>query len=176
MIERFQPTWLLKTIYRVSPRKLKANGITVILSDLDNTLIAWNNPNGTRQLMRWNRFLKQHHILLVVVSNNTHHRVANALAGLKIHFVSWSLKPLSFGIGRALRRYHIKRSQAVMVGDQLMTDVWAANNSGIRSIWVKPLVRTDKWDTRINRFFERRIYRKLKKKNRQAMVWQGDLY
>ncbi len=40
-----------------------------------------------------------------------------------------------------------------MVGDQLLTDVVASNVAGVRSILVQPLIETDAWNTRINRFF-----------------------
>ena len=61
-----------------------------------------------------------------------------------------------------------------MVGDQLMTDMWAANNAHVRSILVKPLIETDKWDTRINRFFERFVMQRLRRVY-PTMTWQEDL-
>lgn len=46
----------------------------------------------------------------------------------------------------------------MMVGDQLITDIQAANLAGVESVLVQPLVKTDKWNTRINRFFEKIIF------------------
>ncbi len=51
-----------------------------------------------------------------------------------------------------------------MIGDQLMTDVVSANSCGVRSILVKPLVRTDAWNTTINRGFEKIVWNMLIKK------------
>ncbi len=45
-----------------------------------------------------------------------------------------------------------------MVGDQLITDIQAGNLAGVGSVLVRPLVTTDKWNTRINRFFEKIIF------------------
>jgi len=45
-----------------------------------------------------------------------------------------------------------------MVGDQLITDIQAGNLAGVESVLVKPLVETDKWNTRINRFLEKIIF------------------
>ena len=45
-----------------------------------------------------------------------------------------------------------------MVGDQLITDIQAGNLAGVKTVLVKPLVETDKWNTRINRFFEKIIF------------------
>ncbi len=86
-------------------------------------------------------------------------------------FVSRALKPLTRGINEALKRYDLEKSEAVLVGDQLMTDVMAANNAGIRSILVKPLVDSDAWNTKINRFFEKQIKQYLIKNNRFSTKW-----
>ena len=84
------------------------------------------------------------------------------------------MKPLSFGIDRARKKLNLTKDEVVMVGDQLLTDVAAANQAGIRSILVRPLLNTDKWDTRINRFFERRVWKSLNKKY-PDLKWQEDL-
>ena len=53
MLEKFKPTWMVNSIYHVRPAELKEAGIRAVFSDLDNTLIAWNNPNGTAELRDW---------------------------------------------------------------------------------------------------------------------------
>lgn len=174
MLDKFKPTWMVKTIYAVSPDQLRARGIRAVFSDLDNTLIAWNNPDGTPELRQWMTALKEAGIPLIVISNNSKDRVAKATKNLDLPFVSRSLKPLSFGIERARTKLGLKNSEVVMVGDQLMTDMLAANEAGVRSILVQPLLNTDKWDTRINRFFERLVWRQLKKQYPE-LKWQEDL-
>ena len=174
MLDKFKPTWMVKTIYAVSPDQLRACGIQAVFSDLDNTLIAWNNPDGTPELRQWMTALKEAGIPLIVISNNSKDRVAKATKNLDLPFVSRSLKPLSFGIERARTKLGLKKSEVVMVGDQLMTDMLAANEAGVRSILVQPLLNTDKWDTRINRFFERLVWRQLKKQYPE-LKWQEDL-
>lgn len=174
MLDKFKPTWMVKTIYDVSPDQLRARGIRAVFSDLDNTLIAWNNPDGTPELRQWMTALKEAGIPLIVISNNSKDRVAKATKNLDLPFVSRSLKPLSFGIERARTKLGLKKSEVVMVGDQLMTDMLAANEAGVRSILVQPLLNTDKWDTRINRFFERLVWRQLKKQYPE-LKWQEDL-
>ena len=174
MLDKFKPTWMVKTIYAVSPDQLRARGIRAVFSDLDNTLIAWNNPDGTPELRQWMTALKEAGIPLIVISNNSKDRVAKATKNLDLPFVSRSLKPLSFGIERARTKLGLKKSEVVMVGDQLMTDMLAAHEAGVRSILVQPLLNTDKWDTRINRFFERLVWRQLKKQYPE-LKWQEDL-
>lgn len=174
MLEIFKPTWMVNSIYSVSPDQLKQHGIRAVFSDLDNTLIAWNNPDGTPELRQWLSDLRQAHIPLIVISNNSKKRVGKAVANLDLPFVSRSLKPLSFGITRARKKLGLKKSEVVMVGDQLLTDMLAANQAGVRSILVRPLINTDKWDTQINRFFERQVWKKLRQED-QNLTWQEDL-
>ena len=45
----------------------------------------------------------------------------------------------------------------------LMTDIRASHRAGIRSILVKPLVKSDAWVTKFNRWRERRMWKKIEK-------------
>ncbi|ETJ00406.1 MAG: hypothetical protein Q611_LSC00081G0001, partial [Leuconostoc sp. DORA_2] len=52
-LEHFTPTYMVERIYDLTVEDLKAHGITTVLADLDNTLLAWNNPDGTPELKQW---------------------------------------------------------------------------------------------------------------------------
>jgi len=164
MIEKFKPTWLIEAIYQLTPEMLRKQKIKAVLADLDNTLIAWDNPNGTRELRNWLTIMKEDEISVLVVSNNTEKRVAKAVASLDIDFVSRSFKPFSRGLRLAQQKLNLDAKNMVMVGDQLLTDILAANCYGIRSILVRQLVESDALLTKFNRTFERRILRKLTRK------------
>ncbi|WP_179395673.1 YqeG family HAD IIIA-type phosphatase [Lacticaseibacillus absianus] len=158
----FTPTWLVSAIYTLTPERLAQHGIKAILTDLDNTLIAWNNPDGTPALKRWLHTMQAAGITVMVVSNNKHERIARALATLDLPFVARALKPLPVGIDRAVRQLGLNKSDVVMIGDQLLTDIAAAHTAGVRSILVRPLIESDAWNTRINRFFEGFVLRAMK--------------
>ena len=172
MIELFKPTWMVETAYNIDPQALKDNGIRAVFSDLDNNLTAWNNPNGTPEMREWMNRLEGAGIPLIIISNNKAKRVAKAVETLKLPFMARSLKPLAFGIARARTKLGLAKSEVVMVGDQLMTDIAAANSAGVRSILVKPLVDTDKWITRINRLVEKPVMERLKHRFPQDIKWQ----
>ncbi|KRL03206.1 YqeG family HAD IIIA-type phosphatase [Liquorilactobacillus capillatus] len=175
MFTRFKPTWMLESIYDLKPAELKKRGIKVVLTDLDNTLIAWNNPNGTAELKHWLEIMQEEAIPVVVVSNNSKKRVAQAVAPFKLLFISRALKPFSYGINKAKRELKLKNHDLILVGDQLVTDVAAAHAAGIRSVLVKPIIETDAWNTRINRFFERIIKKKLIKDKAISATWRHSL-
>lgn len=174
MINEFKPTWMINSIYNIDPKQLKKFGIRAVFTDLDNTLIAWNNPDGTQQLKDWMTRLNEQQIPLIVISNNSAKRVQRAVAPLNLPFISRALKPLGYGIKRALTKLDLAPTEVVMVGDQLLTDMVAANQAGVYSILVKPLINTDAWNTSINRFMEKFIMKKLLN-TYHTLHWQEDL-
>ncbi|MCU9533954.1 YqeG family HAD IIIA-type phosphatase [Streptococcus sp. CSL10205-OR2] len=163
-IEDYIPTFAVEAVYDLRPDNLRDQGIRAVLVDLDNTLIAWNNPDGTAELRAWLDEMTIADIPVVVVSNNKYDRVERAVDKFGVDFVSRAMKPFARGINIAIERYGFDRDEVVMVGDQLMTDIRAAHRAGIRSILVKPLVTSDAWNTKINRMRERRVLAKIEKK------------
>ncbi|MCI1892525.1 YqeG family HAD IIIA-type phosphatase [Schleiferilactobacillus perolens] len=153
----FWPTWKVSSIFTVTPAQLLARGKKYVLTDLDNTLIPWNQKDALDQVRDWAANLHQHGIEVIVVSNNNHARVAEALADLPIQFIARALKPLPVGIKRALAKFNIPAEQAVMVGDQFFTDMLAGTFAGVDTLIVSPLVHTDGWNTKINRLLEKPV-------------------
>nr|WP_244227853.1 YqeG family HAD IIIA-type phosphatase [Streptococcus suis] len=155
------PDFALEKAYDVTVESLKKHGIKVVFVDLDNTLIAWNNPDGTPEMRQWLHDLQDAGIPVVVVSNNKYERVKRAVEKFGIEFEAFALKPFTFGINRALKRFDVQPYEVVMIGDQLMTDIRAAKRAGLKSVLVKPLIKTDSINTQINRWRERRTMKKI---------------
>ncbi|MBA5271846.1 YqeG family HAD IIIA-type phosphatase [Enterococcus hirae] len=174
MFSKYKPTWMVDAIYKITPAQLKNLGIKAVLTDLDNTLIAWNNPDGTEELLDWILEMRNAGIPVVVVSNNSSERIARAIDKFELTYVARALKPLAVGMNRAKKMLNLSDDEIVMIGDQIMTDIRAANRSGIRSILVKPIIETDSWKTRFNRFWERKIMAYLLAHN-PDMGWRGGI-
>ncbi|CCI86109.1 YqeG family HAD IIIA-type phosphatase [Lactobacillus gigeriorum] len=162
----FRPKYTIDTIYNLKTEKLVQMGIKAVFSDLDNTLLAWNKFETAKEMDRFNQKLAKAGIKLVVISNNNAERVGKVLDPYGIEFVAKSKKPLPFAIIREVEELGLKKDEVMMVGDQLITDMQAGNLAGVKTVLVKPLVETDKWNTRINRFFEKIIFLFLNLKRR----------
>ncbi|HFI0362146.1 TPA: YqeG family HAD IIIA-type phosphatase [Streptococcus suis] len=160
-LENYMPDFALEKVYDVTVESLKKHGIKVVFVDLDNTLIAWNNPDGTPEMRQWLHDLQDAGIPVVVVSNNKYERVKRAVEKFGIEFEAFALKPFTFGINRALKRFDVQPYEVIMIGDQLMTDIRAAKRAGLKSVLVKPLIQTDSINTQINRWRERRTMKKI---------------
>jgi uncharacterized protein len=68
-------------------------------------------------------------------------------------------KPLPAGFRRALKLMQLGAHEAVVIGDQLFTDVLGAKLAGLEVILVDPLVRRDPWNTRPLRWVEQILMR-----------------
>lgn len=160
-VENYMPDFALEKAYDVTVESLNKHHIKVVFVDLDNTLIAWNNPDGTPEMRQWLHDLRDAGIPVVVVSNNKYERVKRAVEQFDIDFESFALKPFTFGINRALKKVDVKPEEVLMIGDQLMTDIRAAKRAGLKSALVKPLIQTDSINTQINRWRERRMMKRI---------------
>ena len=163
-IKNYLPDFIIEKAYNLSVEDLKKNNIKLVLVDLDNTLIAWNNPNGTIEMRKWLSDLKKEDINIIVVSNNNKERVSRAVGNFGIDYIYWALKPFTFGINKVIKKFNYSKNEIVMVGNQLMTDIRAAKRAGIKSILVKPLVENDSIKTKINRYREKRVMNRIIKK------------
>lgn len=165
---------MLEATYQLTPEFLIENNIQAVLVDLDNTLIAWNNPDGTPELREWMVCMQEADIPVMVVSNNKEERVKRAVSHLGLPYVSRAMKPFQKGFKEAQQKLQLPPESLLMVGDQIMTDIRGANRAGIKTVLVQPIVETDAWNTRINRAMERKIMKHLTKKHHD-MTWKKEL-
>ncbi|EHJ57480.1 HAD phosphatase, family IIIA [Streptococcus urinalis FB127-CNA-2] len=171
--EDYKPTFVVEAVFDLKPEALLRHGIKAVLVDLDNTLVAWNNPDGTDELRAWLDEMTKADIPVVVVSNNNHRRVSRAVEKFGVDFVSRAMKPFARGLRTAIERYGFSPDEVAMVGDQLMTDIRAANRVGIKSILVRPLVKSDAWNTKFNRAREKRVWSKIEAKHGKITYNKG---
>lgn len=135
--------------------ELYSQGIRCILFDRDNTVVPRDSKVAPPEVMAW--FDRAHYLGMRVcmVSNNIHSAAVEASAArLKSDVIHHAMKPAPFSIKAALRKEGVEAQQAVMIGDQVMTDVIAGNLAGVRTILVRPQCRTDLWYTYILRLIE----------------------
>lgn len=175
MLKSFKPTWMVESIYQITPEQLRDENIKAVLTDLDNTLIAWNNPEATEETIEWIEVMKENNIKVIILSNNTRKRVGKVASILELDFVPNALKPFQRGFKQALKEFDLTKDEMMMVGDQIITDIKGANHAGIKSVLVKPILDSDAWNTRLNRFVELKIMNYLIEKN-PDMKWRGSLH
>jgi HAD superfamily phosphatase (TIGR01668 family) len=164
LLKHFLPDEHVKSVLDITPDELKARGIKGIITDLDNTLVEWDRPQAPPQLVTWLENMKDNHILVTIVSNNKENRVKSFSDPHKIPFIFRAKKPLGRAFHQAIKQMGITKEEAVVIGDQLLTDVFGGNRSGFHTILVVPVAQTDGIATKFNRFVERKILNWFRKK------------
>lgn len=170
MLKFFLPNQHVKSIFDISPKSLVEHGVKGVITDLDNTLVEWDRPNATPKLVEWFQELKNQGITITIVSNNIEQRVKDFADPLGIPFIYKARKPLGRAFRRALKDMKLSKDEVVVIGDQLLTDVFGGNKSGLHTILVVPVARTDGFFTRINRRVERSILGWMKRKG--MIYWE----
>lgn len=170
VLKAFLPARHVKSIFDITPELLKANGIKGIITDLDNTLVEWDRPLATPELITWFENMKENNIKVTIVSNNKEIRVKSFADPLHIPFIFRAKKPMSKAFKRAVALMGLKKEETVVIGDQLLTDVLGGNRSGFQTILVVPVAQTDGWSTKVNRMIERRILSWFRKKGQ--LKWE----
>jgi len=137
--------------------ELEALAIRGIIVDLDNTLVGFGEHALADEHVSWVERAHARGFRLVMVSNNFSERVRHVAMQLGVDCVPNALKPLPFGVLRAIAMLRLPRRSIAVVGDQLFTDVLAGKLCGLYTILTEPIEPKDFPITRIFRFFERLV-------------------
>ena len=164
MFETFYPGNYVDSAYEIPYEKLYERGYRGIIFDVDNTLVPHGAPADKRAIELFER-LRAIGFSTCILSNNKEPRVSP--------FADKVGSPYIFKGGkRAMERMKTDRDTTFFVGDQLFTDVWGANRTGLYSILVKPINPKEEIQIVLKRYLEAVVlmfYRKrLKKTGRTA--------
>ncbi len=135
-----RPLQWVDRVTSISLDELKSDGIRAIIIDLDNTLVGYDRVEPEPGVAEWVRRAQTSGFAIAIVSNNVRAWVSSIATQLGIvTYVHTALKPLPFGLFKAVRQLRVARSATVVVGDQLFADVLAAKLLGIRAILTDPI-------------------------------------
>lgn len=164
----FQPHHTFLCYRDVTPAFLKEQGIEILLSDIDNTLAPYEQPEPDAHILAWVESLKSAGIQLAFLSNNHAERVElfNKTLGVPVRYDAY--KPLAKNAKKMMKNLGGNKKNTALIGDQIFTDVLCARLSGIRAILVPPIVdRTDR-GTRFKRRMEKGFLKRYYKKHPDA--------
>ena len=158
------PDYRFSVFSEATPEFLSSIGVKGIILDVDNTLEPYEHPDPGEHVIAWLDTLNEVGIRAAIVSNNGKERIErfNEKLGLPVYYKA--KKPFKKNVLKALADIGVEKSAAILMGDQIFTDVWAARNAGIRAISVPPI--NDKRDifTKFKRWLEKPILKKYEKR------------
>ena len=150
-LNRFFPREYYKSVYDVDYEALLTKGFRGLLFDIDNTLAAFDIPEPPESVIMLLNKLKKMGFAVCLFSNNNAARVEGFNKTLALPAVHKAGKPKKRGIEKALRLLSLPKQQVAIIGDQLFTDVWGGNRSGVHTILVDPLAARDEWTVKLKR-------------------------
>lgn len=142
-------------------------GIRAILLDLDNTLAAWKSREVSEAKAAWVRRATERFAVCIVSNTIRGQRLREMGERFHIQTVGkWLIgrKPGPGGIREAMRKLGCNAVETVMIGDQVMTDMWAGRRAGVHTILLQPISPVEFALTKITRFFERIALRMMKQR------------
>ena len=161
----FYPTYFTHKVTDIKISILKYLNIQGIILDVDDTLIPHQKSYPKEEIISWIQNLKSHSIKVALLSNNFSKRIQPLSKNLEIEYVSMGMKPLTFGLKKTLEKISCSTTNSVMVGDQIFTDVLAANLAGVRSILVDPLEESKTMLLKFKRLLEKNFRERISNNN-----------
>lgn len=133
------PDDYVKSTYDIDFRALYLEGYRALLFDVDNTLVPHDAPADERAKELFS-MLHNEGFKCMFISNNSEPRVKTFCEAVgAFGYVFKAKKPKAFGYEEGMRRMSTDSTNTLFFGDQIFTDIWGANNAGVRSILVKPI-------------------------------------
>ncbi len=169
MIKKYIPTDVYNNVFEIPYSELYAKGKKIILFDLDNTLISYNESVPRIELLKLRNDLKDLGYLVYILSNNKISRVKKFNETFLADGYAYKLyKPFKYRMKRFIEKSilndNIKLENILFIGDQLLTDTVCCNKIGIDIYLVKTIDRSSQnLFITINRSREKRIIKKISK-------------
>lgn len=172
-MKKYVPKMYKSSIFDINYDKIYDTGIRCLIFDLDNTIVAAKESIPNKKVLYLIKKLKKKFDVYILSNNSSKKRVSNVCKLLEINFISFAMKPFSFGFKRLLKKYKYSPNEVCIIGDQIMTDVLGGNNMEIFTVLVEPIDSNELKVTSVNRFFERKKIAKLEK---LGMFKKGEFY
>ncbi|AKU79744.1 YqeG family HAD IIIA-type phosphatase [Spiroplasma turonicum] len=177
LLNYFKPSIYLESYKKVNLASLKNSGIKLLLCDMDNTLIGWNQRVPSNDVLNFIKNVHYHNMEFVLFSNNIRSRVENFAKKAGIDNYFWDCKKPLLGKMKLIKKlFDYKEEEMILIGDQLVTDVLVANRAHIKSILISPINR-DVSSNKLVHYLENSLFKKLAQKNilHEGFYDEGDI-
>jgi len=165
------PDLICETVYEIPYGKFRAQGARILVFDIDNTLAPYSVARPDQVLQKFLFSLRGQGWEVFLVSNNSPERVALFNESLGFPAFPDAKKPSKKALAFVFSRGDVKPEEVLMIGDQLLTDVFSAKRWGARAAVVSPIEKKESLFFRCKRALEkpfvRAYYRKKKKEKKE---------
>ena len=163
MLERLFPDEYLESVDDIDFEMYHKQGIRGIISDIDNTLV----PHGAPADEHIKDVFKKIHSLGIdtcLISNNKEPRVQPFAEAVNSKYICNAHKPSVNSYKKAMELMKTDESTTLFIGDQIFTDIWGANRTGIQTIMLKKIDKKEEIQIVLKRIPEKFVIWRWKKK------------
>lgn len=139
------PKYRADALTDIHPDFFLNNSVKLVMLDFDNTIVPYTTDKPTSLMAAWLTWVRNSGVYVCVVSNSKKNRVPAFCEKYHIHCITHAKKPGDKGIRQCLKKFAVKPSEAVLIGDQIYTDTLGANRCGVPSILVKSIHNHTIW-------------------------------
>jgi len=125
-------------IFALDLALLPPRGITGLILDLDDTLLALGEQAVNDRVLAWVTQARRDFNLWIASNNPNRPFIESVAHSLGLPFVNRAAKPSRRALRRVLDEMRLPPSQVAIVGDRLLTDILAGNRLGLMTILVEP--------------------------------------
>lgn len=156
MLRMFYPCEYVESVFAIDYEKIYKMGYRGLIFDIDNTLVH-HGEDATGEIEELFRSIQRTGLKTLLLTNNDENRTKRFLKNIDSLYLCDANKPDKEGYLKAVDMLGIQKKQALCIGDQLFTDIYGANRSGIDNILVRYLRHENETKTGIRRNLEKWI-------------------
>ncbi len=156
MLKAYFPYEYAESVFTIDYQKLYKMGYKAILFDIDNTL-THHGEDSTPEIDALFQTIHSIGFKTLLLSNNNKARIERFIQNIDTLYIEEADKPRTAGFLKAIELLKIEKSEAIYIGDQIFSDIYGANKSGIANILVRYLRYPDEKKIGIKRNLEKII-------------------
>ena len=156
---KLKPDYYYDNIFQIPYDELWQDKIRGLIFDIDNTLAAYEDNHPPAKIVALIKRLQRMGFSICLLTNNTNSRLELFTKPLELSGIANAVKPFTRGIRKSMKQMGTAPAHTAIIGDQLLSDVWAGKRAGITTILVKPLSNKDFAFVRFKRMIEGRLLR-----------------
>lgn len=154
MFKQFYPGEYIDSTYHIDFDRLYREGYRGVIFDIDNTLVPHGAPADERAAALF-AHLKELGFSCCLLSNNDEPRVKMFNDAVHVNYIFDAHKPSRRNYQKAMEIMHTELKNTLFVGDQIFTDVYGANRTGLRTILVRPIHPKEEIQIVLKRYLEK---------------------
>lgn len=153
-----KPDFNLKNIYDIDLSLLKELGIKAIFFDLDSTIMVSKSAEYSEKMENWLQEVKKDFFIAVISNNKKSEYIEKVKNISNFLIIGNAKKPSTKVIRKVLADINILAEEVVIVGDRPLTDIFAGQRLGAKTILVGSInAENEGIPTKFVRWLERRF-------------------